>query len=133
MGVHWPACGKAIDACPDIGSRNDVVAIHEFPPKDIRHISELLDLKLVLWFTDSTKQTDRFLKLMNIISTQMHCYPETSVFTTVYLSLLESEATRIFVCGKQYKDKTPNSRIFHENQDMRVECASHVGMMSIKI
>ena len=133
MGCDWPTCGKAVDASPDIGTRNDVVAIHAFESYDTNKLSELLDLKLVLWFTQCPKETCRYLNLMDIKIMEMVCVPETTVFTTVYLSLLESEASHIFVCGMKFREYNPNNRIFHENHDMRVECASHVGMMSVKV
>ena len=133
VGFKWPGCGKTVDATPDIGLRTDVIAVHEFNTGDTKKLAELLDIKLVLWFTESTKQADRYLDLMGITSMEMECESAITTFTTVYLSLLESKASHIFVCGMQYDEYNPNNRMFYENKDMRVECATHVGALSIKV
>lgn len=131
MGADWPTCGDSWNAVTDIGERNDAVAIHTLSRRDLKRLSEMLDLQLVIWFfrdRDKSPAAQRYFRVMNIAEMEGEERIELFMFTSVLLMLLESEATKIYVTGMYFANSIIDSYTIANLKDDRIEMAPHFNL-----
>lgn len=120
VNSNWPSCGCSEYAQTDIGYRSDVLVIDAIEQKDSRKISQILDLKLVIWFhyeENTLEPVRRYLRVMEIPEMKFEEYYDDNddyyMFVLMLQAILKCKPKSVFLCGITL-DSVTNAAIMTE-------------------